>query len=122
MLNALPVPPTLTTIAEFPQKYLLENLVVRSDGSILVTAAPQKELWYVPPPSAGLPVEPVLLHAFDHFALGIVEVEPDVFFVSTTTSPPCRHHRSTESTFVGGFRASRYDPSAPWSSERSPVP
>ncbi len=79
-----PPRPTLITVAVFPESYLLENLVVRADGSILVTAAVQKELWYVPPATAGTPVEPLLLYTFDQFALGILETEPEVFFVSTT--------------------------------------
>ncbi|HXY42683.1 MAG TPA: hypothetical protein VEH29_00710 [Acidimicrobiales bacterium] len=74
----------LTTVAVFPESYLLENLAVRSDGSILVTAALQKELWYVPPATAGAQVEPLRLETFDQVASGIVETEPDVFYVSTT--------------------------------------
>ena len=76
----------LATVAVFPESYLLENLAVRSDGSILVTAAVQKELWYVPPATTRAPVEPFLLHRFDHFASGIVETEPEVFYVSTTNT------------------------------------
>jgi hypothetical protein len=38
----------LTTIATFPKNYFLENLVVRSDNSILITALNHTELWYVP--------------------------------------------------------------------------
>ena len=33
--------PTITTIAQFPEHYMLENLVVRTDGSVLVVASPQ---------------------------------------------------------------------------------
>ena len=74
----------LTTIAVFPRYYLLGNLAVRDDGSILVTAALQKELWYVPPADAGAPAEPVLLHTFGQTASGIVETEPDVFYICTS--------------------------------------
>ena len=45
----------LTTVADFPPYYSLENLAVRADGSILVTAALQKELWYIPPAEAAAP-------------------------------------------------------------------
>jgi len=76
----------LTTVAVFPESYLLENLAVRSDGSILVTAALQKELWYVPPATARAPVEPLLLQTFDQVASGIVETTPDVFYVSITNT------------------------------------
>jgi hypothetical protein len=74
----------LTTVAVFPQYYFLENLAVRDDGSILVTAALQKELWYIPPADAAAPAEPVLLHTFHQLASGIVETEPDLFYISTS--------------------------------------
>ena len=46
-----PVPAaTLTPVAHFPEYYFLENLAVRADGSVLVTAVLQKELWCVPGP------------------------------------------------------------------------
>jgi hypothetical protein len=34
----------LTPVAHFPENYFLENLVVRADGSVLVTTVLQKEL------------------------------------------------------------------------------
>jgi hypothetical protein len=74
----------LTTVAVFPQYYFLENLAVRADGSILVTAALQQELWYIPPADAAVPAEPVLLHTFDQLASGIVETDQDVFHISTS--------------------------------------
>ena len=75
---------TLTPVAYFPEKYFLENLTVRADGSVLITAVLQKELWYVPGPAQRTQDEPVLVHAFDHPVTGIVEVEPDVFVLSLT--------------------------------------
>src|SRR5271163_817911 len=74
---------SITTIATFPTHFFLENLAVRADGSILVTVLNHKQLWYVPAPDAGQPVTPALVHTFDHFAMGIVETEPDIFYVST---------------------------------------
>jgi hypothetical protein len=74
----------LNTVAVFPQYYLLENLAVRDDGSILVTAALQRELWYIPPADAAARPGPVLAHTFDQLAAGIVETEPDVFYISTS--------------------------------------
>ena len=71
------------TAALFPKSYFLENLVVRADGSTLVTATNQGELWYVPNASGELPVTPVLLDKLDGLPMGIVEVEPDVFCVCT---------------------------------------
>ena len=46
-----PVPAvTVIPVAHFPEKYFLENLAVRADGSVLITAVLQKELWSVPVP------------------------------------------------------------------------
>jgi hypothetical protein len=86
MTMSLPALPTvtLTPVANFPAKYFLENLAVRADGSLLITAVLQRELWWAPPPEPGTLVEPVLLHAFDHPVTGIVEVAPDVFVVNLT--------------------------------------
>lgn len=74
---------SVTPVAEFPQKYFLENLTVRADNSVLITAVLQKELWYVAGPAREL-TEPVLVHRFDHPVTGIVEVEPDLFVISLT--------------------------------------
>ena len=75
---------TLTPVAKFPQQYFPENLAVRADGSILVTAVLQKELWWVPAAAPGEMVEPILMHTFEHPVTGIVEVAPDVFVVNLT--------------------------------------
>ena len=83
-MSIAPLPEvTVTPVAYFPEKYFLENLVVRADGSVLITAVLQQELWYVPGPVRTL-TEPVLVHTFDHPVTGIVEVEPDVFVLSLT--------------------------------------
>ena len=76
-------PANITTIARFPEHYFLENLAVRADGSILVTVLNHKQLWYVPAPNGSQPVTPVLVYTFDGFAMGIVETQPDIFYVST---------------------------------------
>jgi hypothetical protein len=73
----------LTTVACFPQHFFLENLAVRADGSILITVLKHKQLWYVPAPAADLPVDPVPVYTFDALPMGIVEAEPDVFYVCT---------------------------------------
>lgn len=84
-MTLLPLPPvTLRPVAFFPQGYFLENLAVRADGSVLITAVLQKELWWVPATQRGDVVEPVLVHRFDHPVTGIAEVAPDVFIVSLT--------------------------------------
>jgi hypothetical protein len=78
-----PIPAaTVTTVARFPENYFLENLATRADGSVLVTAVLQQELWYVPAYDEAAEVKPLLLHTFDHLCTGIAEVEPDVFIVS----------------------------------------
>jgi len=80
-----PVPAvTLTPVAYFPEKYFLENLAVRADGSVLITAVLQKQLWLVPGPEPRLEVPPVLLHTFEYLVMGITEIEPDVFVISLT--------------------------------------
>lgn len=73
---------TLTTVARFPKKYFLENLAVREDDSVLITAMNNKELWYVAS-YKGEEVEPLLLHTFDQPTTGISEVSPDIFLILT---------------------------------------
>jgi hypothetical protein len=48
----------LTPVAYFPENYFLENLAVRADQSILITAVLQKELWWVPPADPAAPPLP----------------------------------------------------------------
>src|SRR5947207_15951961 len=74
----------LTVVAEFPKHYFQENLAVRSNGSILVTALNRKELWYVPSPNGALPVTPVPIHTFNLLTLCVVETDPDVFLIGTS--------------------------------------
>jgi len=74
----------LTTIAAFPANYFLENLTVRSDDSLLVTAMTRRELWYVPPALSTETVSPVLLHTFDQLTMSLTEPEPDVFYLCTS--------------------------------------
>ena len=73
----------LKLVAAFPVGSFLENLVIRSDHSILVTVANKQELWYVPPATASLPVKPVLIFKFNEVTTAIVETEPDVFHICT---------------------------------------
>jgi hypothetical protein len=82
-MSIAPLPPvTVTPVAYFPEKYFLENLAVRADGSVMITAVLQKELWCVPGPTPHVDVDPVLVHTFDHLITGIAEIEPDLFIVS----------------------------------------
>ena len=81
-MSPSPVPQvSLTTVATFPKNYFLENLAVRADNSVLVTALNHKELWYVPSSPDGAEVTPRLLFTFPHLAMGIVEAEP-IFSIS----------------------------------------
>lgn len=73
----------LSVVAEFPVDYFLENLAVRCDGSILVTAMNKKELWLVPAPAGDAPVAPTLLHTFELMTMFLAEIEPDVFVLGT---------------------------------------
>ena len=73
----------LTVVAEFPEHYFLENLAVRLDGSILVTAMNKKELWCAPTPGKDLPVKPVLMHTFEMMTMFVVETDSDVFLIGS---------------------------------------
>ena len=76
--------PRLTPVSSFPPGYFLENLAVRADNSVLITALNQRQLWYVPPAGDGQSVEPVLLHTFEQLTVGLAEVDPDVFYLCTS--------------------------------------
>ena len=71
----------LTVVAEFPERFFLENLAVRKDGSILITVVNRNELWLVPTPGEQLPVQPTVLHAFEFNTTFVVEWKPDRFLV-----------------------------------------
>ncbi|WP_156689856.1 hypothetical protein [Mycobacterium sp. Marseille-P9652] len=107
----MPLPPlptvTLTPVALFPQKYFLENLAVRADGSVLITAVLQKELWYVPPAGPGATAEPVLVHTFDQLVTGIAEVLPDIFVVNLTLG------YTTGESFLARIDLTRWRPGDP---------
>jgi hypothetical protein len=83
MSNAIWPEAKVTTVASFPKNYLLENLAVRADNSVLITALNHKQLWHVAT-RAGKSVKPVLLHTFDQLTLSLTEVESDVFYLCTS--------------------------------------
>jgi hypothetical protein len=83
----------LTTVASFPPNYFLENLVVRADNSALITVLNHRELWYVPPAASTESVKLILLHTFEQLAVSLTEVEPDVFYL--TTSNVYTDHKSS---------------------------
>ena len=75
----------LSIVAAFPKNYFLENLAIRANNSVLVTALNHKELWYVPSSPDGIEVAPQLLFTFPHLAMGIVAgYAPDVFYITTS--------------------------------------
>lgn len=97
----------LTTVARFPAEYFLENLAVRADNSILVTAVNHNELWYVPPAPRETQVGPVLLHTFEQPATGITEIEPDVFLVF------CGNLYTTHESFAHRLDLKGWQPGSP---------
>src|SRR5690242_20371099 len=97
----------LTTVAVFPRYYSLGHLAVRRDGSILVTAPFQQELWYIPPAGSRPRTGPVLVHTFDQAASGLVETQPDVFHLSTSNCD--RAHES----FLHRLDLRRWNPGEP---------
>ena len=106
----------LTTVAVFPENSLLENLAVRADGSILVTEILQGQLWYVPP--EGVPADPVPVHTFGRFTMGVVEAGPDVYYINTSDPFSARKsylHRLTGQKLLMRVPVdpSTYDPAGP---------
>src|SRR5271168_250872 len=84
-MSPSPVPQVrLSMVAAFPKNYFLENLAIRADNSVLVTALDHKELWYIPSSPNDIEVAPQLLFTFPHLAMGMVEVMPDVFYITTS--------------------------------------
>ena len=70
---------------EFPIGTVVENLAVRSDGSILTTLATAPELYLIQPSSTN--PNPQLIHRFDGSTsvLGITELSPDSFIVAVSS-------------------------------------
>ncbi len=97
----------VTPVASFPTKYFLENLVVRSDNSVLVTAMNNKELWYVPPQDDDAEMTPVRLFTFDQPTTGIAEIEPNVFLIL------CGNLYTTHESFAHVLDLRQWQPGAP---------
>ena len=87
----------LTTVAEFPPGLFLENIAVRSDNSVLITVVWQGELRFVPSSNVAIPSQPLKLFTFATHPTGIVETEPDVFYISTVKS------YNTDEAFLDGW-------------------
>jgi hypothetical protein len=100
----------LEVVAEFPKGYFLENLAVRTDGSILVSALNKSELWYVPPLSETLPMQPVLMHTFELMTLNMVEGDDDVFYVTASDVYKTRISRLYRLDLRGWTPGEKVDP------------
>src|SRR5215472_156229 len=94
----------LTTVAEFPVGTFLEDLAVRSDGSMLVTDLHKKQLWYVPAPTGDGTVQPLLLHTFDQAPFDITETERDVFYVDAA------NYTTTHDSYLYRVDLRRWEP------------
>ncbi|TKJ80319.1 hypothetical protein PspCFBP13509_08780 [Pseudomonas sp. CFBP13509] len=75
---------TMCEVASFDPNTFLENIAVRVDGSMLVTVVFHRALWLVPAVGSPQAGKPQLLHTFDCPAMGIVEMERDVFYVCSS--------------------------------------
>ena len=78
--QALPLP--VHVVHEFPKGTWVENLAVRQNDQILATILTAPEIYQVDP--LGI-VSPILVHTFTSTTgvTGIVETEPDIFYVAT---------------------------------------
>jgi hypothetical protein len=67
-------------VYQFPKPTWIENLAVRSNGQLLVTLLTTPELYLIDPATS----TPTLIHKFPGVLglTGIIEVEPDVFYVA----------------------------------------
>lgn len=71
------------TVHAFPVNYFVENIAVRESGQVLVTVHNTGELIQVDPGSHKYP--PSVVHRFAAGVCGIVEVDNDVFYISSGT-------------------------------------
>lgn len=68
---------SVRTVFQFPNDTFVENLAVRSNGQILVSALNRPHLFLIDPQ---LDVPPTIVHTFETIGLaGIAEYEPDIF-------------------------------------------
>jgi len=71
---------TVTTIFQFPSPATLENLAVRENGEILVTSGQSPFLYQVSPDPGNVPILVTQIPGVSSIQ-GIVELEPDIFYV-----------------------------------------
>ncbi|KAH9212942.1 hypothetical protein DL95DRAFT_367500 [Leptodontidium sp. 2 PMI_412] len=71
---------TVTTIFQFSSPATLENLVVRGNGEILVTSGQSRLLYQVSPNPGDIPILVTQIPGVSSIQ-GVVELEPDIFYV-----------------------------------------
>jgi hypothetical protein len=91
----------LTIVAEFPEHFFLENMAVRTDGSMLITVLNRNELWFVPTPHETLPVQPLFLHSFEFNTTFVVEWKPERFLLGVADVYDTRQARLYEIDLTG---------------------
>ncbi|KAI4089779.1 MAG: hypothetical protein LQ344_005144 [Seirophora lacunosa] len=76
-----PLPLPVHVIHEFPKGTWIENIAVRPNDQILVSLSTSPDLYQIDPVPYRRP--PILVHSFAGYTslTGIVEVDPDVFYV-----------------------------------------
>ncbi|WP_420608351.1 hypothetical protein [Novosphingopyxis sp.] len=100
----------LTIVAEFPEHFFLENLAIRSDGSMLVTVANRKELWFVPATREALAVEPLHLFTFEYNACFVVEWQAERFVIGVADVYDTRRARLYELDLSGWIPGTAVSP------------
>lgn len=70
----------ITVTYEFPENTFVENIAVRRSGELLVTVFWDGAVYHVDPSRKDR--KAALIHRFPGSGVGIVEVEPDIFYVS----------------------------------------
>ncbi|KAI4120609.1 MAG: hypothetical protein LQ338_006885, partial [Usnochroma carphineum] len=75
-----PLPLPVHIIHEFPKGTWVENLALRPSNQILTTLVTSPDLYQIDPLSLR---PPILIHSFQGYTslTGIVEVDPDVFYI-----------------------------------------
>jgi hypothetical protein len=91
----------LTIVAEFPEHFFLENMAVRTDGSMLITVLNRNELWFAPTPHDTLPVQPLFLHSFEFNTTFVVEWKPERFLLGVGDIYDTRQARLYEIDLTG---------------------
>jgi len=71
------LPAKISVVARFAPQSFLKNIAIRWDGSVFITVANPTPLNYLPNPSST-----EVTHTFHSWVVDIVEVQPDIFYIS----------------------------------------